>query len=154
MVFNGIIEGDELLGLVPHKGKMFLLSRITYYDTEKTTLKSEFDITESCLFYKKSISGLPAWAGFELMAQSISAFSGICGREQGRGAKPGVILSITNMEISTEALKSTVKIEISEDCRVDQLWTFNSSIFSEGKKAIQAKLTVMDVDNLNMILGK
>ena len=39
------IERDVLIDLLPHKGKMFLLSRVTQHDTEAHTITSEYDIT-------------------------------------------------------------------------------------------------------------
>ena len=47
------IEYDELINYLPHKGKMFLLSRVTQHDVNNHTITSEYDITENCIFYEK-----------------------------------------------------------------------------------------------------
>jgi predicted hotdog family 3-hydroxylacyl-ACP dehydratase len=144
------IERDELITLLPHKGKMFLLSRLTEYDLTKRTLTAEYDITEDCIFYDPDLRGLPAWVGFEFMAQCISALSGLMGREQGKEPKPGFILSISAMGVEIPILKAgtTVKIRIAEDMRIDSVFTFSCTVLLEGEPAVSAKLTVMDVDDL------
>ncbi|MDR2096821.1 MAG: 3-hydroxylacyl-ACP dehydratase [Treponema sp.] len=159
---GGIIEKDELASLVPHKGKMFMLSRLLEYSIEERTLTAEYDVSGDCLFYDEELDGLPAWAAFELMAQSICVLSGLRGREKGQGPKPGFILSVTGMEIMTPVLQagSPVRINIKEDCRVDEVFTFDCRVFcgahreadevllydEEGVLAARARLTVMDAD--------
>ena len=151
---GGTIERDELITLLPHKGRMFLLSRITAYDTVKRSLSAEYDITPDCLFYDPALGGVPAWVGFEFMAQSIAGLSGITIREKGEPPKMGCILSVSNVEILRPLLKAgtTVRIDVEEDYAVDGISTFNGSVFLEGigKAAMSAKLTVMDVDDLSV----
>jgi predicted hotdog family 3-hydroxylacyl-ACP dehydratase len=144
------MEGDELLSLLPHKGKMFLLSRLKEYNTRARTLTAEYDIAADCIFYDPDLGGVPSWVSFEFMAQSISVLSGLAGRETGCGPKPGFILSVSNMELKIPVLKAgaTVLIQVREDCRVDQVYTFDSEISLGGLSAASAKLTVMDVDDI------
>jgi predicted hotdog family 3-hydroxylacyl-ACP dehydratase len=146
------IDRDELSTLIPHKGKMFLLSRITDYDLKKRTLTAEYDITGDCLFYDSELDGVPAWAGFEFMAQCISALSGLAGREQGKPPKPGFILSLSALEVTAPVLKAgtTVTINVAEDMRMDTVFTFRCAVFHEGGPAVSAKLTVMDVDDISL----
>jgi predicted hotdog family 3-hydroxylacyl-ACP dehydratase len=147
-----MIERSELLTLVPHKGKMFLLSRITEYDITKRTMTSEYEMEPSCLFYDAGIGGIPAWVSFEFMAQSISALSGLRGRAEGREPRTGVILSVSNLAIHYPVIKSKVIIYIAQDVRIDTLFTFNCSVHSENKEFASAKLTVMEIDNLEEFL--
>ncbi len=148
-----LIEKEELLELVPHRGKMFLLSRVTAYDIEKRTLTAEYDISSECLFYDSELRGVPAWAGFECMAQSISALSGVAGKIQGEPARPGFILSVSDMEISIPVLRSgtTIRIEAEEECRVDAVFTFHCSLYAENGKALSARLTVMEAESLDLL---
>ena len=88
------IEYDELINYLPHKGKMFLLSRVTQHDILNHTITSEYDITENCIFYEPEFDGVPTWAGFEFMAQGISALTGITNTIKGRTPLPGFILSV------------------------------------------------------------
>jgi predicted hotdog family 3-hydroxylacyl-ACP dehydratase len=147
-----LIERDELITLLPHKGKMFLLSRLTDYDLEKRSIAAEYDITEDCIFYDPDLGGIPSWVGFELMAQSISALSGLADRELGEGPKPGFILSVSALELAVPILKAgtTVRIRIAEKVKIDAVFTFDCAVFQGEEPAAQAKVTVMDVRDLSL----
>ena len=45
------IDRDELINYLPHKGKMFLLTRVTQHDVNNHTITTEYDITKDCIFY-------------------------------------------------------------------------------------------------------
>jgi predicted hotdog family 3-hydroxylacyl-ACP dehydratase len=143
---NRVIEGQELLSLLPHRGKIVLLSRITAWDMEKFTLSSEYDVAGDCIFYDPLLKGIPSWAGFECMAQSISALSGLAGRERGEKPKIGFILSVSNMELSAPVLKAgtTIRIRVEEEAKANLVFTFRGEIFSGERRIITAKLTVME----------
>ncbi|MDR2484461.1 MAG: 3-hydroxylacyl-ACP dehydratase [Treponema sp.] len=145
------IGQEELQSLVPHKGKMFLLSRITGYDIEAGTLQAEYDITENCIFYDPAIGGLPSWVSFEFMAQSISALSGLIGRSKGHKPRPGFILSVSNLVITQPVLQTgaTVQIRVWEDYRTDMVFTFNCEVLLENKSAATVKLTVMEAADIS-----
>jgi predicted hotdog family 3-hydroxylacyl-ACP dehydratase len=149
-----MIESGELLTLVPHKGKMLLLSRITDYDLEKRTLKSEYDIGPSCIFYDPDLGGVPSWVSFEFMAQSISALSGFTARMKGEAPKMGVIMSISNIDFFHPVFTAKVLIEIVEDVQLDKVFTFNCSVYSDNKLFARGKLTVMDVDNVETLMER
>jgi predicted hotdog family 3-hydroxylacyl-ACP dehydratase len=154
MAESVLIEGGELINLVPHKGRMFLLSRVTSYDSEKRRLASEYDITEDCLFYDRELQGVPAWVGFEFMAQSISALSGLDGRGRGEPPKFGFILSVSGLEVKIPCFKkgSTAVIEVEEETMVDNVYSFRCRVSSEGKPALEARLTVMEADDPKAVI--
>ncbi|MDR2864445.1 MAG: 3-hydroxylacyl-ACP dehydratase [Spirochaetaceae bacterium] len=143
-----MIEKDELLSLIPHRGKMVMLSRISDFDTKKRTLDAEFDIEPSCIFYDASMQGMPAWAGFECMAQAISALSGLSSRELSLPRRAGAILSVSNLDITRPVLSSRIKIRVWEDCRMDSIFMFNGLISCGGETALCAELTVIDVEHI------
>ena len=148
-----VIEKDELITLIPHKGKMVLLSRITAYNTTEHWLRSKYDVDSDCMFYDPRLGGIPSWLCFEFMAQSISALSGITGRENGRTPKVGFILSVSNMEIKVPVFKkeTTVGVEVREDCIVNEVFTFNCRVFLNDESAATAKLTVMEVNDFSLL---
>jgi predicted hotdog family 3-hydroxylacyl-ACP dehydratase len=152
VVFNGIIDGEKLLSLIPHRGKMLLLSRVVAFDTEKRTLRAEYDIDSYSLFFDKSLSAIPSYIAFELIAQSICALSGICAQEKRNAPKPGVILSVSNLEIEQNYLDGTLTIDVVENCQLDEIYTFDGIVSSQGKKAVSAKLTVMNVDDISKLI--
>jgi predicted hotdog family 3-hydroxylacyl-ACP dehydratase len=133
---------------VNNKKKMLLLSRIINYDLEGQTLCAEYDITENCIFYNPVIKGVPAWVGFEFLAQAISALSGLRGHVSGEKPKIGYILSVSSMQIDSHFFQAgnTVQINVRESGCMDQVYNFEGSIFSEGKKVLDGKLTVIETD--------
>jgi predicted hotdog family 3-hydroxylacyl-ACP dehydratase len=143
-----VIEKEELQTLIPHRASMLLLSRVIEYDLAGT-LRAEYDITGDCLFYDPALEGVPAWAGFELIAQAISSLSGIRDRARGRKSQFGFILSIPSMRIYTPVLRAggTADIRITEiDC-TGLVFTFAGELLYNGTKALEGKIMVMEVEN-------
>jgi predicted hotdog family 3-hydroxylacyl-ACP dehydratase len=124
-----LIEKEELQTLIPHRGKMMLLSRVIEYDLEGS-IRAEYDITEHCLFYDPATGGVPAWTGFEFMAQAISALSGIRDRERGQKPKIGFILGVSSMKIEIPffAPGSPVEVRMNELDRTDMIYTYSGEV--------------------------
>jgi predicted hotdog family 3-hydroxylacyl-ACP dehydratase len=70
--------------LVPHSGKMSLLSDIVDYGED--WLQAAVVITPGSTFADHE--GVPAWIGLEYMAQTIAAYSGL--QERLHGGKPRI----------------------------------------------------------------
>ena len=144
-----MIENEELLYIVPHRGRMLLISRIKSYNLNERILEAEYDITEDCLFYNFSAAGVPAWAGIELIAQAISALAGLRGRENGEKPRIGFILSVLSLKIEFPFIQAgnTVAIKIRETDYIDSVHSFEGQIFLKERKILSGNLLVMDVDN-------
>jgi predicted hotdog family 3-hydroxylacyl-ACP dehydratase len=143
-----MIEKEDLLSIVPHRGKMLLLSRVINYSMEDLTIEAEYHITEDCLFYDSAAAGVPAWVGFEFIAQAISAFSGIRNRENGEPPRIGFILAVSQVRIDIPFFKtaSIITIRAKEIEQLDSLYIFKGEIFLEGRKVLEGRLTVLDAD--------
>ena len=152
-----MIEKEELEILIPHRGKMLLLSRVIEYNLKEGTLRAEYDITEACLFFDPLSGGVPSWAGFEFIAQAISAYSGIRNREMGIKSRMGFILSIPFMRIEIPVYKPGVRLELNvlEKDRTGLIYTFDGNAFLEGKKVMEGKLMVMEIseEGYNDLIG-
>ena len=142
-----VIEKEELLTIIPHRGKMLLLDRINVYNIDEKSLEAECDITEGCIFYYPPESGVPAWVGFEYIAQAIAALSGLISRARGEKPKMGYILSVTSMQIGLSFFNkgNTVQIKVKETGRVDLVSTFEGEIFLKGDKVLMGNITVMEL---------
>ena len=142
-----MIEKEELAGLVPHKGRMLLLTRINEYNLEEQTLHAEYHITEDCLFYDAAVGGVPAWVAFEFMAQAIAALSGLRGRQRAEKPSIGFILGVSSLQIGLPFFTtgSTVELKVKESGCMDQVFSFYGEAFLEGRKVLEGKLTVMEV---------
>jgi predicted hotdog family 3-hydroxylacyl-ACP dehydratase len=151
-----IIENEELIGLMPHRGKMYLISRVLEYDINIHHLRSEYDVTENCLFYDSGLGGVPAYACFEFMAQAVSALSGLTGKILGKPPMMGFILSVSALEIKLPVFKpgDTIQVEINGQQAVDMVSTFQCVAKIGNDEAVKAKLMVMDIENPVAFIGK
>jgi len=151
-----LIEKEELQTLIPHTGKMLLLDRIIDYDIENS-VRAEYNITKNCIFYDPVLDGVPAWVGFELIAQAISALTGIRKREKGEKPQIGFILSIPFMRMEIPAFKngSSIEVNIKENDCTDMIFTYEGAAFLEDKKVLEGKMMVMEVsdDKFNELTG-
>ena len=143
-----VIEKEELQSIIPHRGKMLLLTQVNEYNLKERSLCAEYHISSDCLFYDPLLDGAPAWCGFEFMAQAISALSGIRDREMGIKPKIGFILSVPSMKIEIPVFKSGSAVEVhvkEKDC-TGLIYTFDGEAYLEGKKAMDGKLMVMEIN--------
>lgn len=152
------IEFDELIDLLPHKGKMFLLSRVTQHDVDNHTITSEYDITKNCIFYEEEADGVPTWVGFEFMAQGISALTGITNKAKGRLPLPGFILSIGNFKANCAYLKNntTIQMKIAEDYREEDahIYSYNCCLYAnvgDAEPVVSAKINVMETEDIHAL---
>jgi predicted hotdog family 3-hydroxylacyl-ACP dehydratase len=141
------IEKNDLYSVIPHRGRMMLLTRITGYSLEDWSLEAEYHINEACIFFDNELSGVPSWAGFEFMAQAISAFVGIKIRELGEEPKMGFILSVSSMKFEIPVFKTgdIAQIEVRKIGEMDNVYTFEGKINVNGCKVLEGKLTVMEI---------
>ena len=147
-----MIEKDEVLSLVPHRNRMFLLDRVTTYDLEEYSIEAEYTITEDCLFYDPAIGGVPAWVSFEFIAQAISVLFGLTRRRMGKEPKLGFIMSVSSMKIGIPLIKtgSTVELKVKEINRMGLVYSFECSALLDGRTFLEGKLTAMDVEEEKM----
>ncbi|MDR2942688.1 MAG: 3-hydroxylacyl-ACP dehydratase [Treponema sp.] len=144
-----MIEQEELQTIIPHKGKMLLLSRVIEYNSNDHSIRAEYDVVKDCIFYDPAIDGVPVWVGFEFMAQAISALSGIRSREKGEKPKIGFILSVPAMRMEIPLFKagSPVEVRVKETDCTDMIYSFDGAAFWEGKKVMEGKLMVIEVSD-------
>ena len=152
------IDRDELINLLPHKGKMFLLSRVTQHDVNVHTITTEYDITENCIFYEKEFDGVPSWAGFEFMAQGISALTGITNCIKERETLQGFILSVMEFKASVGFLKNytTIQMKIKEDYRDEEshIYRYLCELYASKEDkvpCVTAKITVMETEDIHSL---
>jgi len=140
---------EDILSIMPHRGKMLLLTKVNEYDLQEESIEAEYHLTEDCLFYDPVISGVPAWVGFEFIAQTVSAYKGIKTLIKGEPVKLGFILGVSQMRIGLSFFKtgSILVIKAREFENMDPVFIYEGEIFIEGRKVLEGKLTVMEVDD-------
>ncbi|MBQ1590669.1 MAG: 3-hydroxylacyl-ACP dehydratase [Treponema sp.] len=163
MQFELPVEKDELLTMVPHKGKMFLLNRVVQYDVEKLTITLQLDVKPDNIFYDEELGGIPSWCTFEIMAQGVAALSFIKKTVRGESEKcnPGVVLSISHFKtrVSSFATGTTIRIKISEDVSSGDISKFSCAIFGQDNTSqddadVTTFITVMESKDLEQRLGQ
>ena len=154
-LFPQQIPAEKLISLVPHKGKMFLLSRVTSHDVQRNRIVAEYDVTESCILYDEGLKGVPVWAGFEMMAQSISVLCTIHQISRGGPETPpsGVILSISGFKsrVTSVAAGKTVELRVHEGYRVDNVCRYDCEMYEKGlsEPVATTAITVMGVEDMD-----
>lgn len=112
-----MIEKYSVSELVPHSGKMSLLTGITDYGDG--WIQSQVIIGSSSMFADSE--GVPAWVGLEYLAQTVAAYAGLLERKQGGSPKVGFLLGTRKYECSQpvfalgEVLDLKVELEFQGD---------------------------------------
>jgi predicted hotdog family 3-hydroxylacyl-ACP dehydratase len=150
------IENEELAALMPHRGKMLLISRVISYDVNLRSLRSEYDVSNTCLFFDSALDGVPAYACFEFLAQAVSALSGLTGLIMGKPPMVGFILSVSSLEIKIPLFRpgDKIQVEVNGQQAVDTVSTFQCIAKVGNNEAVKATLMVMDVENPEEFIGK
>ncbi|WP_407427710.1 hypothetical protein [Treponema sp.] len=143
------IEHEELAGLVPHKGKMFIIDRIIEAQANDWIIESETKITPDFMFYDKKLEVAPNYACFEIIAQTVSALTGLYARENHLPPNMGFILSVSNLHFDFDSLVSgdVVRAKAVREAVVDNVYSFRAELFVNDKAGGSGKLTVMEVEN-------
>ncbi len=146
---------DDVKKIVPHSGKMCLLDRVVSYSLQELSIETQVDIHPECMFFDSDMDGVPAWVGFEYMAQSISALSGIYGLSQSKPPKLGFIMSINSYkaEFPLFANGATLTMQVQQTMRMDAAVTFDGKIFIGNRLYATATLNTVEVDDIQKTLG-
>jgi predicted hotdog family 3-hydroxylacyl-ACP dehydratase len=155
ILIMAIIEKEELLSLLPHRGRMLLLSRVSDYNLDKGSVVAEYDVSDSNIFYNKEMNGTPTWVSFECMAQTISILSGLSRREKGLKPNIGMILSVSGLKMAQQLLPEAITITVQRVMFVKSIYTFQCIVQNKAnaEPLTEAKITVIDVDNIDDIIG-
>lgn len=151
-MYSMVIEKDGLSELVPHRGKMFLIDRITNFDTEKWKICSQTKITKDFMFYDKQADGVPNYALFEIAAQTASALTGLFAKEHNLPPNMGMILSVSSMKFDTQLIKDgqTVTAQLFRESDVGNVYSFVVSFFIDGSPHGEGRFTVMEDKKQNI----
>ena len=137
--------------LVPHSGKMSLLSTIVDYGDE--WLQAEVNITLDSMF--ADAHGVPAWVGLEYMAQTIAAWAGLQERLNGGMPKIGLLLGSRKYICNTDyfAWGQTLILNVHVEMRAENgLDVFNCEIRGKDIEA-SALVNVFQPDDAEKFLA-
>ena len=99
-------------------------------------------------------------AGFEFMAQGISALTGITNTMKGRTPLPGFILSVMEFKSEVGYLKNntTIQMKIAEDFRDEEnhVYRYICELYAnkgDEKPSVTSKISVMETEDVHALFG-
>ena len=151
-----VIEGELLERFVPHRGRMSLLTRVVQYDLSSASLAAEVDIRESDLFFDGERGGVPAWVGFEYMAQSIAALAGSGGGSNWRRSRASA--SSWGCATSGSARRCSaggkLRVEVRQVFKDGDVVSFDCSIGENGTELVRGIINAIEAgDGLVPAIG-
>jgi predicted hotdog family 3-hydroxylacyl-ACP dehydratase len=128
--------------LVPHADGMLLIDRVLEADGDRVL--SEATIRGDSIFFERG-RGVPAYVGFELMAQTISAYDGL--KRHARGKKPAIGLLLGCRKYTAHrpffVEGERVRVEVKSLLGEEGMASFECAIFeAEGGEFARAVLNV------------
>ena len=144
---------ESLEKLVPHRGKMLLLSKVLSFEEGNNSLLASVDISQSSFFYDDKLNGVPVWVGFEYMAQAIAALNGKNDLAKGQEPGFGFILSVSNFIACTLCFKpnSTVLIYVEKEFEMDNMVVFNCSIKQGEEELAKASISAVKIKDVSEV---
>jgi predicted hotdog family 3-hydroxylacyl-ACP dehydratase len=104
-----MVDFPELARLIPHRAPMQLIDRVIGADVEWA--RAEVVISPDSLFHTPS-RGVPAYVGFEMMAQTICAFDGLARWRAGLEPAVGFLLGCRRFAASREWFLAGERLEV------------------------------------------
>jgi len=136
--------------LVPHSGKMSLLSRIVAYGDD--WLHAELDVTTESMFADPQ--GVPAWIGMEYMAQAVGAFAGLQERLEGGAPKLGFLLGSRKYVCSTDyfAIGQTLSLRVTREIQAENGLSVFQCVLQGEEVEASASLNVFQPEDADQFL--
>lgn len=131
----------DAIDFIPHAQPMVFVDHIV--EVSEQHVVTELSIRPELMFCEAE--GLPTWTSVEIMAQSISAFAGYKGHQQGQAPQIGFLLGTRklNLPISHFALGKRLRIRAEQGYLHEGLAQFDCVIDYDGQQ-ITATLNVFE----------
>ena len=144
----------DLASLVPHRAPMLVIDRVIA--GEHDVVRTEVTIRRDSVFYVPGW-GVPAYVGFEMMAQTICAYDGLIRWRAGQQPAPGFLLGCRRYAATREWFKVGERYEIETRSLLDsgQTGSFESSIFdATGVEVAVSRVSVFRPSDLDSYLDQ
>jgi predicted hotdog family 3-hydroxylacyl-ACP dehydratase len=152
------MDKAEMETIVPHTGPMFILDRLIADDLGRGTLVSEVDVNPAARFFRPDMNGIPVWVGFEYMAQSIAALSGLQGKASGEAPRIGFIMGVRDYDcaVTVFPLGSVLRVEVAQEFRDGPVVSFACRILAGGYHVVGAMVNAIEEDDavLQQMMGE
>jgi predicted hotdog family 3-hydroxylacyl-ACP dehydratase len=116
----------QVTEILPHGPAMVVIDRLVAYDGTKSVASAT--VRRDSKFFEET--GIPAWAGIELMAQTVAAHAGFEARLRGEPPKIGFLLGTRSYEcrVAEFPLGAELKITVERLFTEAGLGSFNCTI--------------------------
>lgn len=135
---------------LPHEKPMVFVDHLV--EVTESYAIAELRIQPELMFIEPE--GLPTWASIELMAQTVSAYSGYRGHALGKAPKIGFLLGTRKLNFAVPyfAMGSIVTIKVEQGYTHEGLGQFSCEIeYLEHR--FKAVLSVFEPQDINQING-
>ncbi|MCS6763695.1 MAG: beta-hydroxyacyl-ACP dehydratase [Candidatus Protistobacter heckmanni] len=148
---SGVIPLIEQL--LPHRGVMLLLDRVTAFDDVSVT--AEYAVRGEAWYGRKMDEGamMPVWIGVELMAQAIATYVCLLSLSKGAPVRPGVLLRTNRYlcEVAGFAAGSLLRVRARENLRSEEGYGTYDCVIEYG--GVESAHTMVKVFQLEDILA-
>lgn len=140
--------------ILPHRGVMLLLDRITAVDAERLCAQAH---ARADAWYADAEGNMPAYITIEVMAQAIAAFVGLEHRRHGRPVKIGVLLGTRKFSCTVAAIAPGTVLDVVAALiyrEPEGLGAFDCYIMARGTRVAEATIKVYEPDDPARFLSR
>ena len=135
----------EISELVPHSGRMLLLSRVLSHTLEKTVCAVDLERSE---LFCDTEGSVPGWVGLEYMAQCVAAHAGLISRSRRERQRPGFLIGSRRTHIHVDSFQPGQRLQVTSrhlrgeaglawfDCTVQD--TADGTTLAQGRLSVYA----------------
>jgi len=134
----------RLESLLPHRGDMLLIDELLAWDAKCARGRAVIGADHP---FAGPDGSVPATLGLEMMAQTVAAWSGARGQDEGQSARVGYLLACRgyDSEVAAFASGSELEIRVEELMRQDNgFGSYRGEIFQGGECVARGRLSVME----------
>lgn len=141
---------DGISDIMLHRNKMLLIDGVLSFDLDKYI--TTFSLIDSdCIFFDHNINGIFSYVGFEYIAQTIAAFSGITNRILSKTPSDnsiGFLLSVTNLQCYKPIIEcgSLITIDVEKPKEFDNIFYGIGTIKIDNTDIMSAKIMASSID--------
>lgn len=138
---NERIPLPAIEALLPHQAPMLLLDHICTVDASQVRCETRVGPRHALLLDGEG--HLPAWAGIELMAQTIAAWAGKQGRLRGEPVRIGMLLGTRKYRCQPARFAAGALLTIEASCLLQDggMASFECRILQDGQECATARLS-------------
>lgn len=147
-------EFPEIETLLPHRGTMLLLDRVTAFANE--TLSAEYRVRGDA-WYADADARMPVWIGLELMAQAMAAHAALSAQHHGGPPQPGVLLGSRQYQAFCAAFEANtvLKVEVQQILALaDGNQAYDCALWQGDELAAKAVLKVFQPPDFSAFMQR